>query len=297
MTNKNLRTAHRLKADEFYTTRADIERELECYPNAFAGKKIYCNTDDPETSEFVKYFCENFKSLGIKELTASFKPLPESLKQPCAFRYDGVNATRWALSSGDFKSAECVKLLDACDIVITNPPFSLFRDFIKLLDDHAKQFLIIGNLNAALYSSIFPMFKARRVWFGATKPVQFGVPQDASYLLPEKTIRKLDNGDYIRFGGASRWFTNLRHLTARKVYKLLPQPRMYDNFDALDVPCMKVLPADYRGIMGVPVTFFDHDDGKTFEIIGNSGELRNGGTRIGGRPTYKRVFIRRVDVR
>lgn len=339
--NNDLRSAQKAKKDEFYTRLADIEREVRHYRPHFQGKTVLCNCDDPRVSNFFHYFAYNFEHLGLKRLiTTCYKNRSRDLfsrndsDTAIYLEYFGdKNGNRVpdlqeigikALEGdGDFRSAECLALLKEADIVVTNPPFSLFREYIGQLVAHQKKFLIIGNVNAVTYKEVFPLIQKNEVWLGPSirsGDRAFGVPDD--YPLEAAGCGIDENGKkFIKVKGV-RWFTNLdfaeRHedLVLHRRYRPEDFPR-YDNYDAIEVGKTNDIPVDYDGAMGVPITFLDKYNPDQFEILGitdrddNSGlktrvyskedhpkygDLnRRGAILIDGqlKSTYARVFIRR----
>lgn len=311
--NDVLTQAKRAKADEFYTQLTDIEKELRYYREQFRSKVILCNCDDPYESNFFKFFAMNFNHLGLRKLIATCytgspisnmqlslfdqePPEAKTTKQAHKIEItevkdvtgDGAttladveyllahqkNALTKLDGNGDFRSPECVELLKEADIVVTNPPFSLFRDYMALLMEHEKRFLIIGNIGAIAYKEIFPLIKTNRVWLGESihsGDREFRVPD--YYPLEAAGCRVDDNGtQFIRVKGV-RWFTNMdvpsRHeyLTLYKRYNPEEFPH-YDNYDAIEVSKTADIPLDWDGPMGVPVTFLDKYNADQFEILG-----------------------------
>lgn len=292
--NSNLHRAAKAKDDEFYTLLPDIEKELRHYKDKFRGKVVYCNCDDPFESNFFKYFAANFSALGLKKIiTTSYTKSPIVGGQLPLFEVQGLkprgkepfkieieeipdmdgdgainledvkhllrhdkNTATPLEGDGDFRSDECVKLLQEADIVVTNPPFSLFREYVKQLVKLEKQFLIIGNDNARTYQDIFKLVQKNKIWSGYGKVKEF--------IRPDGTIEK--------FGNVG-WYTNLdiakRHEALTPYKKYTPQefPK-YDNYDAIEVSKVADIPMDYDGVMGVPITFFDKYNPKQFEILG-----------------------------
>ena len=292
--NENLRKAKQQKKDEFYTQLSDIENELRHYIGHFSGKVVYCNCDDPRVSNFFHYFSYNFERLGLKKLiTACYRNKQRDLfsrhdsERAIWLEYKG-NAEggrvpdvedigiREFEGDGDFHSAECIELLKQADIVLTNPPFSLFREYVAQLMEHSKQFLIIGNMNAITYKEIFPLIKDNRIWLGpsiTSGDREFGVPDH--YPLTAATHRIDENGNkFVRVKGV-RWFTNLDHakrhedLILYKRYSPEEYPT-YDNYDAINVDKTAEIPMDWFGAMGVPITFLDKHNPEQFEILGVS---------------------------
>jgi hypothetical protein len=312
--NKNLHKASQAKKDEFYTQLVDIEKELKHYKEQFRGKVVYCNCDDPFESNFFKYFAANFKELGLKKLiTTSYvkspivggqlslfdiKGLEPKGKEPFkieitevpdadkdgAINLDDVehllkhnkNSATTLKGNGDFRSEECIELLKKSDIIVTNPPFSLFREYVAQLMEYKKKFLIIGNDNAIKYKGIFELIKKGKVWLGHNKVKQFRKP----------------DGSMQNFGNVG-WFTNLcvvkrsEKLTLYKKYNPAEYPK-YDNFDAIEVSRVLEIPKDYSGEMGVPITFLDKHDPEQFEII----DLLNRYTLFDSQKTNEDVRLR-----
>ncbi len=306
--HSNLRTAKKVKKDEFYTQLTDISKEMKHYKNHFKDKVVYCNCDDPRVSNFFHFFSYNFEKLGLKKLiTTCYKSHTMELfsendsEQAIYLEYTGdKNGNNVPdpeeigivelKGDGDFRSKESIELLKQADIVVTNPPFSLFREFISQLDEYDKKFIIIGNVNAITYRETFKLIKENKLWLGASihsGDREFGVPDD--YPLTAAGSRIDENGNkFIRVKGV-RWFTNLdykeRHedLILYKSYTPEEYPK-YENFDAINVNKTKDIPADYDGYMGVPITFLDKYNPDQFEIIGLG--ISNSGIEIGVQP-YK----------
>ena len=297
--NKNLRYARKQKNDEFYTQLSDIENELRHYRQHFQGKVVYCNCDDPRVSKFFHYFSHNFEHLGLKELiTACYKNQDRDLfschdsERAIWLEYNGnrqggrvpaledigVHAFQ---GDGDFRSAEAIELLKQADIVVTNPPFSLFREYVSQLVDYNKKFLIIGSKNAITYKEIFPLIKENRIWSGVTPwsgGLWFGVSEKTAREVregknPTGTFRI--EGERVVANAAAIWFTNLDHrkrhedLILYKRYSPEEYPT-YDNYDAINVDRTAEIPMDYDGVMGVPITFLDKHNPTQFEILGVS---------------------------
>lgn len=333
--NRNLdfRVAQQRKRDEFYTSRQDIELELVHYESQLANKVVYCNCDDPHESEFFRYFVDNFARLGLKKLIATSYRSEDAThfskydsKHAVSVEYSGEpildhnqqlkGLVRPLTGDGDFRSEESRELLAQADVVVTNPPFSLFRDYVSQLVEHGKQFIILGNINAATYGSIFPLFESGKVWLGASihsGDREFRVP--STYPLEGNGCRIDEAGNrYIRVKGV-RWFTNLdypqRHRDLHLVESYRPDhyPK-YANFDAIDVGRTARIPVDYPGLMGVPISFLDKHNPDQFEIVGSShtlgtpmseiapkGSFRSGGPRFylpNGDGTYRRLYDRIV---
>ena len=262
----NLRKAKAVKNDEFYTQYIDVAKELMHYKEHFKGKIVLCNCDDPTWSAFWKYFHLNFAELGLKKLISTHYDREETTYK---MEYEGgddndIGAGIKTLleGNGDFRNQECIDLLDKCDIVVTNPPFSLFRDYVAILMEHKKNFLIIGNKNAITYKEFFPLLKDDEVWIGCNSPIEFSTPA----------------GITTKLNGLTRWFTNLdvakRHekLILWKQYTPEEYPK-YDNYDAINVNKVSEIPCDYDGVMGVPITFISSFNPDQFEILGYAGGL------------------------
>ena len=346
--NRALTRAARAQQDEFYTTTGDIERELMYYREHFTGKKILCNCDDPFESKFFEYFAIRFQAYGLAKLTAtSYAGSPIAQRQLLLFEedkparertpycatlcelkdYNGDGRTDrddviWALQNipgalrklegdGDFRSRECIELLKDADIVVTNPPHSLLREYVALLMDYSKKFIILANINAVTYKEIFPLIMQNKLWLGKTihsGDRKFYVPE--SYPLEAAGCGIDDEGRrFIRVKGV-RWFTNLEvkqrycPLAIFKHYTPEEYPH-YDNYDAIEVSKTSEIPCDYAGVMGVPITFLDKYNPEQFEIVGMSGSNFAGGVpechisgtslnaQIDGKNIYRRLFIRR----
>lgn len=292
MANKNLNKAKEANKDEFYTQLEDINNELKHYREHFRGKTVLCNCDDPRVSNFFTYFAYNFEFLGLKKLiTTCYKNQDVDLfsqnksEQAVYWVYEGdkngdhiPNADEIGVmplkGDGDFRSKECIELLKEADIVVTNPPFSLFREYVAQLIEYDKKFLIIGNVNANTTKEIFPLIKEGKIWMGASihsGDRKFWVPDN--YELNAAGCGIDDKGrKFIKVKGV-RWFTNLdykeRHedIILYKKYIASKYPK-YDNFDAINVDKTEDIPCDYDGIMGVPVTFLDKYNPDQFDIIG-----------------------------
>ena len=329
MANKQLTGAKKAKKDEFYTQLADIEVELKHYREHFKDKTVLCNCDDPRMSKFFYYFVLNFHLLGLKKLiTTCYKNQNPSLfsestsEQAVYLVYEGedigippnpsiAGLVRPLLGDGDFRSAECIAFLEEADIVVTNPPFSLFREYVAQLIKYDKKFIIIGNINAVTYKEIFPLIQRDQVWLGPSihsGDREFEIP--SSYPLEAAGSRTDNEGRrYIRVKGV-RWFTNLdfpqRHeeLTLYKKYSPEGYPH-YDNYDAINVDKVADIPRNYDGVMGVPITYLDKHNPDQFEILGIT-ESNGRGFSTGlwdeaskmahpyvkGEKKYARIFIR-----
>lgn len=278
-TNKNMNKAKDEQNDEYYTRLVDIENELKHYRSHLSGKVIYCNCDDPEWSNFWNYFKLNFEFLGIKKLVATHYDKVESTYK---LEYDGIDTVQTPLvGNGDFRNQECIDLLQEADIVITNPPFSLFRDYMAQLIEYNKSFLIIGPSTAIHYKEIFPLLKENKVWIGyksMTSDMLFNVSDEfAEWLVQNKkkgSGYKIIDGE-IKGRSQCIWYTNLditkRHeeFIAFKPYDPAIYPT-YSNFDGIDVKSVNDIPIDYDGYMGVPDSFMDVYNPEQYELCGMS---------------------------
>ncbi len=319
-TRKHLLKAQINKNDEFYTQLTDIERELMHYKNHFQDKVVYCNCDDPTVSNFFKYFSLNFNQLGLKKLiTTCYKNQnPDIFSLHDVEKSIGIEISREKNSKldlqqrifemkadGDFRSQECIDLLKQADIVVTNPPFSLFREYLAQLIQYEKYFIIIGNKNAITYKEVFPLIKENKMWIGVTsmsKDMLFDVSKDYAKELIE--TKKEGSGykivDGVVKGRASGiWFTNLdyqqRHenLVLFKEYNSEEYPAYY-NFNAINIDKTKYIPMDYDGVMGVPITFLDKHSPQQFEIIGLG--IANLGKLIGVKPYTEQHRMYRKEI-
>jgi len=349
-TSKSLNSARIAKNDEFYTQFSDIDAELRHYREQFRGKTIFCNCDDPYESNFFKYFALRFNSLGLKKLIATcYAGSPIANKELSLFDHEtpenkttksphkieiseviedpeigfGLTEVQYLLRNtknvltrlkgdGDFRSQECIDLMKQSDVVVTNPPFSLFREFVAQLMEYKKEFAIIGNVNAITYKEIFKLIKENKLWLGesiSSGDRKFVVPD--YYPLDAAGCGIDENGQrFIRVKGV-RWFTNIQTRTSYRLEKLklyktynAAQYPKYDNYDAIEVSKVAEIPADYNGVMGVPITFLDKYNPKQFEIVGKTNNRDSGQDyRIGDNPTamidgknlYHRMLIRRKD--
>lgn len=275
--NNNLHNARKAKNDEFYTTRESVENELNNYKEHFRGKVVYCNCDDPIESEFTWYFARKFEDWGLKRLISTgYKENGHGVM----YVYEGdKNGNRmpdrdeWVVTelkgNGDFRSNECVEFLKEADVIVTNPPFSLFRQYVAQLVEYEKRFLILGNNNAITYKEIFPLIMENKLWLGysANKTMEFVLPD--SY---EKWDR-IENGVKIGKVPAISWFTNLTHSKRNRPLDLVQKydPRYYpkyDNYDAIECSKVMDIPCDYKGVIGVPITFLDKYCPTQFRIVG-----------------------------
>lgn len=281
--NENLKKAKKKKNDEFYTQLTDIEKELRHYKKHFKDKTVFCNCDDPEYSNFWKYFSLNFQELGLKKLIAThYETEKQSYMLEMWKDEAGVHSGIKTLKeNGDFRSPESIALLQEADIVVTNPPFSLFREYIAQLMEYEKKFLVIGNKNAITYKEFFPLLKENKVWIGYNSVKEF--------KQPDGTMKKFGN---------IGWYTNLdidkRHenIALYKRYSPEEYPK-YDNYNAIEVSKVSDIPCDYHGLMGVPITFMDKYNPNQFEIIGGTanGQVPNK-YKIGDYKTYNNPFIK-----
>ena len=328
MANTNLSNAKNAKNDEFYTQYPDIQKEINAYldynPNVFRGKTVLLPCDDPEWSNFTKFFAQNFELLGLKKLiSTSYAPESKKYKmpyQPTLFETQqpyfnpdksktngkifvlerdvtgdnriNIEDLQWQYleGDGDFRSKEIKALRDEADIIVTNPPFSLFREFMVWLIESGKLFIIIGNMNAITYKEVFPHLMNNKVWLGATGFVTdmvFGVPEGT--IVKESDKKKAERlgyvGNYTRLGN-SCWYTNIDHGRRHQPLKLMTMAEnfkhskhkdirqikrylQYDNYDAIDIPYSDAIPSDFEGEMGVPISFMDKYCPEQFEIIGS----------------------------
>ena len=361
--NSNLSQAKAAKNDEFYTQYADIQKEVNAYieynPDVFRGKTILLPCDDPEWSNFTKFFAQNFEFFGLKKLiSTSYAIESKNYKtdwQPTLFETENplynadksrvkgkiftldhdtntngridIDDLQWQYleGDGDFRSAEVTALRDEADIIITNPPFSLFREFLAWIMAGKKQFAIIGNQNAITYKEVFPLIKENKIWIGATgngSDMVFGVPEGAQIAEGDraKAARLGYVGNYTRLGN-SCWFTNIEHGRRHQPLKLMTMADNlkfnkklkgqteyyhYDNYDAIEIPFTELIPNDYEGIMGVPISFIDKYCPEQFEILGATESEGKGFSNglwkedskvaqplVNGQRVYKRIFIRK----
>lgn len=297
--NTNLTTAKKVKNDEFYTRYEDIESEVMKYRKQFRGKIVYLPCDDPaeKKSEFWSFFVNNFDAFGLKKLIAThydengkaYKIWIDGDTSSDGYIDDGDALQEDLTGNGDFRSPECIEILDECDIVCTNPPFSLFREFVSLLVTHKKQFLIIGNQNAFTYKEIFHLIHTDIIWTGYNMVKQFFQP----------------DGSIKEFGNVC-WFTNMitnkrsEEIILTKKYADNPDAYpQYDNCEAIDVGRVVNIPSDYYGVMGVPITFLDKYNPDQFEILGLDDpnlvypDWRGRGPDLNGKTIYRRVMVRR----
>ena len=339
MPNKNLNAAKTAKKDEFYTQLTDIERELQHYWPHFRDKVVLCNCDDPYESNFFKYFALRFNQLGLKKLICTcydgspvvgtqlslFSLDKEGNEKKTAYKVeitevpdvngdgaidltdvellikDDKNVLSSLHGNGDFRSQECIELLKEADIVVTNPPFSLFREYIGQLMEYGKKFLIIGNQNNVTYKEIFPLLMENKVWLGyKTGDMAFKVPDD--YEARETRYWQDETGQKWRSLGNICWFTNLDHNKRHEMLDLVcryssEEYPAYDNYNAINVNKVDNIPCNYDGIMGVPITFLDKYNPEQFEIKGIDRYVQdnpNYGHRfiLKGKEVYARILIR-----
>jgi hypothetical protein len=318
--NSNFHSAKDNKQDEFYTQLSDIERELKYYKHHFKDKVVYCNCDDPRVSNFFHFFSYNFERLGLKKLIATcYKSQEVDLfsqndnEQAIYLEYSGDKngnkipdpseiGIKQLKGDGDFRSKESISLLTQADIVVTNPPFSLFREYVAQLIEHDKKFVIIGSQNAVTYKEIFQYFKDNKIWVGYNSgDMEFKVPDH--YEKRETRFRQDEDGQKWRSLGNICWFTNLdiskRHedLILYKTYNPEEYPT-YDNYNAINVNKVADIPMDYKGAMGVPITFLDKYNPDQFEILGIDRPLvekitgRVSRFKINGKEIYARIVIK-----
>lgn len=339
--NADLIKANRAKNDEFYTQYNDIQAEINAYieynPNVFKDKTILCPCDDPNWSNFTKFFAQNFTRFGLKKIiSTSYAPMSKEAKygRQTAIEEENIEKPKnkkdythgkiYILDhdtnkdnkidvndlednyiedaknpDGDFRSEFVTKLRDEADIIITNPPFSLFREFLNWIMQANKKFLIIGNMNAITYKEVFPLIKDNKIWLGVVNGAK-------EYLTPEGEKKKMGN---------TCWFTNIEHgrrheplplMTMKEnlshsKHKIIREKgyQKYDNYDAIEVPFSDAIPSDYDGIMGVPISFLDKYSPEQFEILGDNryhdgDENANDINYVNGKCTYRRILIRRI---
>lgn len=311
-----LNKAKQNKNDEFYTQLQDIERELDNYRDHFRNKTVYCNCDDPTRSNFYRYFAEHFRDLGLKKLVASCISKPKcDLFSPfepgCFYEYSGEGRVFPSNSDvhlfkgdGDFRSDECAAILKEVDIVVTNPPFSLFREFVSQMVKFEKLFLVIANINALTYKEVFELIQANKAWMGVNMGrgiSGFIVPN--SYELYGLEARVNEAGERIVSTNNCMWLTNLdlptRHDTIPLVKTYIGNEHAYpqfDNCDAINIDRTQNIPCDYEGLMGVPITFLHRFNPDQFQIVrfrkGDDGK----DLTIDGRTPYFRILVRRVQM-
>ena len=293
--NNNLHNAKKAKNDEFYTRLEDIEKEMCHYREHFRGKVIYCNCDDPKESNFFKFFSLQFEFLGLKKLISTgYKEnghgvayIYEGDKNENNLPDDSEIRTYELQGNGDFRSEECIEFLKEADVVVTNPPFSLFREVVAQLVEYNKKFLLLGNNNAITYKEIFPLIMSNKMWLGYSNNKTMEFVLSDSY---EKWDR-IENGKKIGKVPAISWFTNLEHdhrnrpldLTQRYDPRYYPK---YDNYNAIECSKVMDIPRDYDGVIGVPITFLDKYCPTQFRIVGLLCDNRCGYPMLNGIPTY-----------
>ena len=345
MANETLSKAKEAKNDEFYTQYHDIEREVEAYleynPDVFRGKTVLLPCDDPEWSNFTRYFAQNFERLGLKKLIST-SYAPESKRYKAGYQltlfeteapqYDpdktkthgkifvltddisgdwhvNINDLEWQYlaGDGDFRSAEVRALRDEADIIVTNPPFSMFREFFAWLIDGDKHFIIIGNKNCVTYKEVFPYFKENKLWSGKREWAG-GMWFETK---DEHDVDRVENGINMK-NVPSIWLTNIEHGRRHQPLQLMTMEDnlkyskhkeikgrtgydRYDNYDAIEVPYTDAIPSDYDGAMGVPISFLDKYCPEQFEILGNEYDLNipKGRGYVSGKRMYGRIFIRK----
>ena len=295
--NSNLHTAKKAKNDEFYTRYDDIEAEVMKYRKYFRDKVVYLPCDDPieKKSEFWSFFVNNFDAFGIKKLIAThynengktYKIWIDRDNSGDGYIDDADALQEELIGNGDFRSPECIEILQECDIVCTNPPFSLFREFVSLIMTYQKKFLIIGNQNAFTYKEIFSLIKTNQIWTGYNMVKKFYQP----------------DGSIKEFGNVC-WFTNMQ--TSKRIEELVCTKSFsttnyaeYDNYEAIEVSRVANIPKDYSGVMGVPITFIDKYNPEQFEILSCSAFsdpefFGCGALYVNGRKTYARVLVKRI---
>lgn len=326
--NRSLHIAMSDKNDEFYTQYSDIEREMNAYidfdPDVFSGKTVLLPCDDPEWSNFTRYFAANFARLGLKKLISTSYSKGIGNKQMTLFELESplydeskhdthgklfvlerdkdnsgnvdiedIEFSGYLEGDGDFRSKEVRKLRDEADIIVTNPPFSLFREFMSWLIESKKRFIVVGNMNAVKYREIFPLLQTNEVWLGSHNPKEFVIPND----LPERknTYTSPEGVKLAKFGNVC-WFTNIDHglrhsplLLDTMAHNLKFNKSLrkkletdfgrieyvkYANYDAIEVPFVECIPSDYDGIMGVPISFLEKYNPEQFELIGRTGNIQ-----------------------
>lgn len=319
--NKRLNKARAEKNDEFYTMYSDIEAEMNAYithnPKVFRGKTILCPCDDPEESMFARYFADNFNALGLKKLICTCISQEarkgavtngeEKGKMLCVTKQESKSCWTYLEGAGDFRSPEVTALRNEADIIITNPPFSLFREFLKWVIEGKKQFAVIGTMNIVTYKEIFPLIKEDKMWLGATihsGDVKFKIPSHYPITATRNEVDTAGN-KFVRVTNI-RWFTNIKHgqqqeeLPLRTMEENMRSNKRirgkegytpYDNYNAVEIPSTSAIPSDYKGRMGVPITFLDKYNPHQFEILTCAGQTGVDTLTIKGREVYKRIII------
>lgn len=317
--NSNLHSAKNSKKDEFYTQLTDIEKELRHYRAHFKNKVVFCNCDDPRISNFFHYFSYNFKKLELKKLiTTCYKNQNPELftennsERAIYLEYNGEKngktvptpeeiGIKQLRGDGDFRSPECIELLKQADIVVTNPPFSLFREYVAQLIEYDKKFIILGQQNAITYKEIFKLIKENKIWLGVdNNGTKWFMVQD-HYDIATESRKKIENGKKYFSMGSIVWFTNLdikkRHEDLILYRQFNPEGySKYDNYDAINVDRVSDIPIDYSGGIGVPITFLDKYNPEQFEIV----KFRKGDDdrdlSINGQCPYFRIVIKNKKV-
>ncbi len=319
--NTNLHQARNSKKDEFYTQRTDIEKELKHYRDHFKGKVVYCNCDDPSVSGFFHYFSHNFELLNLKKLiTTCYKNpnmeifSPHDSEEAVYLEYEGdKNGNRVPdieeigrkplKSDGDFRNPECIELLKQADIVVTNPPFSLFREYVAQIIEHDKKFIILGPQNAITYKETFKLLKENKMWLGHDNNGTKWFLVNDDYDIATESRKKMENGQKYFSMGSIVWFTNINISKRYEDFKLYRRyygsesdyPK-YDSYDVINVDKIKDIPMDYEGVMGVPITFVNKHNPEQFEILGIANSARWIGyeclTKINGKNIYNRILIK-----
>jgi hypothetical protein len=302
--NQQVMTAARKnKNDEFYTLFHDIENECNHYKEFFRNKIVYCNCDN-DSSNFFNYFVNNFNELNLKYLYAT------SYNDTCSilYSYNGKNNIIGKVlnGNGSFNSDECIEILKKSDVVVTNPPFSMFRDYIKLMMEYDKKFIVIGNINAIKYKEIFPYIIENKLWFGYTfnTPMIFKTPYKNEIETNRKCVlSKGYNPDYYIKVNSICWYTNVETDRCNKYLELTKQYSSeeydkFDNFDAININNVKDIPYDYDGIMGVPITFLNKHNPNQFELIGVANHGKDNKydlfpPKVNGKDIYTRILIKR----
>lgn len=313
--NHSLQKAKAVKQDEFYTQLCDIKKEIQYYVSHFKGKIVLCNCDDPTSSNFAHFFLQEFKALGLKKLIVTCYTGLRG-KKGIKLTFDGDKPRVSSLKgNGDFRNEECLQLLKQADLITTNPPFSLFREYVSQLDKFQKKFLIIGNHNFITYLSVFNLIKNGKAWMGISHPLSFIVPDE----YENRSVRSWrdENGINWRSLGNACWLTNLDHkkrhddLILSENFNPEKYPT-YDNYKAIEVSRYKDIPKDYFGVMGVPITFLEHHNPQQFEIVGSDYNVREGllpgliregwegkldRGYVAGKRKFSRIFIRRQKIK
>lgn len=326
MSNGNLNKAKKAKNDEFYTQLSDIENEMKYYREHFKGKVVYMNCDDPQDSNFWKYFSLNFDFFGIKKLISTHFDESEPTCKMTLDRDDSgrmhdfgrdkngvpVGRIEPLKQNGDFRSNESIGLLKEADVVVTNPPFSLFREYIAQLMEHEKEFIVLGTQNAITYKEVFPLLKDNKMWVGNNYGgMKFQVPDE----YEAKSVYVDDNGRKFQKLGNLTWYTNLefpKRFEEQILYRTYDENEddypKYDNYNAINVDKVKDIPMDYKGVMGVPITFMNNHNPKQFEVLGATESEGKGFSNglflcdedhptqpvVKGKRKYKRIFIRNL---